>query len=192
MWTNLIEVGVAMIEPIAWMDRKFIFDQPVGVFPALLERLRGTPDRAASLVVGFSEDELGTRATRGWSVKEHLGHLIDLQPLDEQRLCEFLKRAQVLSSADMENRATESANHGQAPIADILTRLRAGRLELVRKLEQLTAGEVAITALHPRLRKPMRLLDWVYFVAEHDDHHLAKARRAMLYCRNPMIKETRP
>jgi hypothetical protein len=30
------------------------------------------------------------------------------------------------------------------------------------------------TALHPRLGTPMRLLDHVLFIAEHDDHHLAR------------------
>jgi hypothetical protein len=28
--------------------------------------------------------------------------------------------------------------------------------------------------LHPRLKQPMRLVDHLYFVAEHDDHHLAR------------------
>jgi hypothetical protein len=27
--------------------------------------------------------------------------------------------------------------------------------------------------VHPRLRQPMRFVDHLYFVAEHDDHHLA-------------------
>jgi uncharacterized damage-inducible protein DinB len=29
------------------------------------------------------------------------------------------------------------------------------------------------SALHPRLGMPMRLVDLMLFVAEHDDHHLA-------------------
>jgi len=29
-------------------------------------------------------------------------------------------------------------------------------------------------ALHPRLKTPMRTMDLFLFVAEHDDHHLAK------------------
>jgi hypothetical protein len=29
------------------------------------------------------------------------------------------------------------------------------------------------TMLHPRLKQTMRLVDHLYFVAEHDDHHLA-------------------
>jgi len=32
----------------------------------------------------------------------------------------------------------------------------------------------ARTSLHPRLKQPMRLVDHLHFVAEHDDHHLAK------------------
>jgi transcriptional regulator GlxA family with amidase domain len=59
-------------------------------------------------------------------VKEHLGHLVDLQLLDEQRSREFLARAPVLSPADSQNRATENANHRQVPIADILRRLQTG------------------------------------------------------------------
>ena len=161
---------------IPWLDRKFAFDQPLGVFPSIVERLRGTPVRAKQLVGGCSEDLLSTRDAGKWSVKEHLGHLIDLQPLDDQRLEQFLKRVDVLSPADIENRATERADHRHDAMASILERLAAGRERLVRRLEALTEEELAIVALHPRLQKAMRTLDWAYFVAEHDDHHLAVAR----------------
>jgi len=30
------------------------------------------------------------------------------------------------------------------------------------------------SALHPRLGTPLRLIDHALFVAEHDDHHLAR------------------
>ena len=68
----------------------------------------------------------------------------------------------------------------QTPVAEILGELRAAREKLVRKLDALKAEDVGISALHPRLQKPMRVIDWVYFVAEHNDHHLATARRAIL------------
>ena len=29
------------------------------------------------------------------------------------------------------------------------------------------------TSLHGRLSKPMRLVDCLFFIAEHDDHHIA-------------------
>jgi hypothetical protein len=31
-----------------------------------------------------------------------------------------------------------------------------------------------MSALHPRLKTPMRIIDLFLFVAEHDDHHLAR------------------
>jgi hypothetical protein len=169
-----------MIEIRPWMKREFSFDQPIDVFPALLERLRGTPARAKELIASVSEEVLARRSHGKWSVKDHLGHLVDLQPLDEQRLHEFLARTATLSAADISNRAREQGNHRQTPCAHILGRLRIGREELARKLDALTKEEIGISAVHPRLQKPMRLMDWVYFVAEHDDHHLAKARRAIL------------
>src|SRR5712691_3172412 len=160
-----------MIQSIAWTARTFTFDLPLGTFPAVVERLRGTPARAAELLSGVSEELLSRRWEGKWSAKENLGHLADLQLLDDQRLREYLVGATALSAADPANHITEAACHNQVPIARLVEHLRASRLELARKLEALTEDEVARTALHPRLQQPMRLLDWVYFVAEHDDHH---------------------
>ena len=168
-----------MIPQTPWVERNFLFDLPIGTFMPLLERLRGTAPRAKELVAGLPERVLAMRVDEKWSVKEHLGHLADLEALDERRLNEFLNHAEVLSAADRENRATELADHRNAPVLEIIRRLTVGREALVCRLEVLTEQQVAIVAVHPRLRKAMRLLDWVYFVAEHDDHHLATARRAI-------------
>jgi hypothetical protein len=164
-----------MITQTTWLDREFVFDLPIGTFPTLLERLRGTPARAKELVSGLPEQMLARRVDQKWSVKEHLGHLVDLEPLDDRRLSEFLHHAEVLSAADIENRATELGDHRRVPVKEIIRRLTAGREGLVRRLELLAEEQIAIVAIHPRLQKPMRVMDWVYFVAEHDDHHLAQA-----------------
>jgi hypothetical protein len=42
-----------------------------------------------------------------------------------------------------------------------------------------TSDEAGLASEHPRLRRPLRLVDWLYFLAEHDDHHLAKAREIL-------------
>jgi hypothetical protein len=180
-----------MIEQIAWLDRTFTFDQPTGIFASLLERLQGTPVRAEQLVRGLPEKLLGARVAEKWSAKEHFGHLADLQQLDDRRLSEYLDRAEVLSPADMQNRATEDANHRNAPIEDILAKLADGRKQLVNRLEALTEEQVGIIAIHPRLRKPMRILDWVYFLAEHDDHHLALARGVIRKLQNQQLQDQR-
>jgi len=178
--------GGLALEPVAWIDREFTFDLPVGAFPAVLERVRGTPARASDLVSGAPEELLSARLNHKWSVKEHLGHLADLHSLEEQRLREFLAGATMLSAADPMNRVTATAGHDHAPIGTVLVSLRVHRAELVRKLEMLTGEEVRRSALHPRLGKPMRIVDWVYFIAEHDDHHLAQARRTLIETRLQM------
>lgn len=166
-----------MIPQTAWLHRKFVFDQSIGIFASLLERIRGTPLRAKKLVTGVPDYMLARRANDKWSVKEQLGHLVDLESLDDRRLSEFLNHAGVLSAADMENHDTEIADHRSIPISEIIRRLTSSRQSLVNRLEELNEDQVAIVAIHPRLQMPMRLLDWVYFIAEHDDHHLAQARR---------------
>jgi hypothetical protein len=173
-----------MIEQVGWLNREFAFDHQVGVFPILLERLRGTTARSKDLALDCSEEMLAARVANKWSVKEHLGHLIDLEPLDNRRLDEFLGQVTVLSPADMGNRRTENGSHRCIPIANILARLASGRASFIGRLEALTEKEVAIVAVHPRLQKPIRLLDWVYFLAEHDDHHLALARGILAKLKN--------
>ena len=173
-----------MIRLIKWVDRSWTFDLPVGVFPALLERLRGTPSRAADLFSGVPEHVLGARQGAAWSAKEHVGHLDDLHDLDVRRLHEFLARAASLSAADMTNRRTEEARHGTTSAQEIVAQLRRNRESLVASLEALDESDIAATALHPRLKRPVRLIDWVQFVAEHDDHHLAHAREAIRAARN--------
>jgi hypothetical protein len=159
-----------------WTERVFNFDFPVGVFPGIVERLRGTPGRIAELVKSVPHDMLTRRPRGRWSVNEHIGHLIDLDELDHMRLDQFLARAATLSAADMSNRRTNEAGYNDVLTGTILDYLRARRADLVKRLEDLTDEQIARTALHPRLQVPMRVVDWAYFVAEHDDHHLARIR----------------
>src|ERR1700730_11527260 len=74
----------------------------------------------------------------------------------------------------MDNRATEIANHNETRLGVLLERLRTVRNAWLRKLEELGEADLARTALHPRLQQRMQLVDWLYFIAEHDDHHLTQ------------------
>ena len=159
-----------------WTERTFTFDFPVGVFPGIVERLRGTPARIADLVENVPHNMLIRRIRDKWSVNEHIGHLIDLDELDHTRLDEFLAGAGTLSTADMTNRRTKEAGYNDVAAATILEFLRARRTDLVKRLEELSEEQLTRTALHPRLQVPLRVVDWAYFVAEHDDHHLARIR----------------
>ena len=159
-----------------WLERTFSFDFPVGIFPGIVERLRGTPARIAELVKGVPHTMLISRAGERWSVNEHVGHLIDLDDLDHVRLNEFIDGKPSLSAADMSNRRTYDAGYNDVAIATLVDYFRDRRFDLIGRLEELTDEQIARVALHPRLQQPLRLVDWTYFVAEHDDHHLARIR----------------
>lgn len=168
-----------MVRLIPWIERQWKFNLPIGAFPSVLERLRGTPARAADLVAGASDASLSHRPARKWSVKEHLGHLNDMHALDVRRVDEFNARADTLSAADMSNTKTHEAGHSAASMDRILATFRRDRRDLIATLELLSEADVAVTAMHPRLKMRIRLIDWAQFVSEHDDHHLAVAREAM-------------
>ena len=167
------------IEQDRWVERSWQFGLPVGLFPQVLERVRGTPARASELVSGVSEAALTMRLGKAWSAQEHLGHLDDLHQLDETRLGEFIAGVGVLTPADMGNVKTETAEHNQASIRVILERFRRHRQAFVQKLEALPPETLRARATHKRLGQTLSLVDWLYFIAEHDDHHLAKARAAL-------------
>ncbi len=55
----------------------------------------------------------------------------------------------------------------------LLAAFREARAQVVRRLEAVPDDALTLTADHPRLSQPMTLVDLFFFVAEHDDHHMA-------------------
>jgi uncharacterized damage-inducible protein DinB len=169
-----------VIKRTRWVEREFDFGLALGVFPSVVERLRGTPARLEELTRGLSRETLTAKNLAGsWSVQEQVGHLIDLDELHEGRLEDYARHHSTLRAADMTNRKTEEAGHNDARLEDLLAAFRDARLRFVRRLEAMSEQEVAASALHPRLRKQMRVIDMAYFVAEHDDHHLASVNEIL-------------
>jgi len=160
----------------AWFERKFDFTFPLDEFPNLCVRLRGAPPRLEELLRGASREALVRRPGDKWSAQEHAGHLGDLEPLWMARVEDFLSGGEMLTLADLSNRRTHEANHNAREPEEILSDFRAARLRLSERLARLEPAAFSRSMLHPRLRQPMRLVDHLYFVAEHDDHHMAVIR----------------
>jgi hypothetical protein len=165
-----------MTEQSKWFERTFDFTNPPGVFPCILERLRGTPARLEEMVRAFPPEILAVKIEGTWSIQEHAGHLFDLDALHDARIDDFLSGAALLRPADLQNRKTNEAGHNGKPIESILLSFRAARGNFVGRLEALEESVLTRTAIHPRLQKPMRVIDMALFVAEHDDHHAARMR----------------
>lgn len=172
-----------MLPTQKWFDRRFSFELPVWMFPNLVERLRGTPARVEEAVRGLDRDQLVHQEGGVWSIQVNVGHLADLEPLWSGRLDDVLEGRPRMRPADLENRQTEEAGHNDNSIETLTGLFRELRSSFVRRLDDLDEETALTASLHPRLEQPMRILDLAYFVAEHDDHHLAtmhRARRSLL------------
>jgi uncharacterized damage-inducible protein DinB len=157
-----------------WFERKFEFSFPVELHPNLCARLRGTPARLEEALRGHSPKILVRKAEEKWSAQEHAGHLLDLEPLWLARVGDYVAGSAQLTVTDLKNRKTDEANYNARPLEQILSEFRSARAGLLKQVDKLDASLFARTIPHPRLKTPMRLVDHLYFVAEHDDHHLAR------------------
>jgi hypothetical protein len=163
-----------MIDRIKWTDRRFDFTFPAGLYPEMIERLRGTPARLEDRIGSLPANVLQRRDGDRWSIQENAGHLLDLESLVRQRLEQYLSGATELHAADMSNRKTYEASHNTVPIGSILNQFRQQRMDIVHRLDSLNSEMFARSAFHPRLAVQMRLVDMIFFQAEHDDYHLAR------------------
>ncbi len=158
--------------PEKWFERRFDV-QPASRFPVNLERLRGTPARLEERLRQVPAATLTRHAEGVWSAQEHVGHLIDLESLWHRRAEQLFAGEPELAPTDLANRRTFEAGHNDRPIVDLLAEFRRVRQAFVTLIAGAHDSVLARTALHPRLRTPMSLTDLAFFVAEHDDHHLA-------------------
>ncbi len=157
-----------------WFERRFSFEHlGEADFPFLVERLRGAPVRVEDKLRDMPRALLTRRDGDAWSIQEHVGHLVDLDVLHDARLDDYRAGATVLRAADLQNRKTYEAAYNERPLAEVTLAFRRQRDRFVARLAAWEPASLGASAIHPRLQQPMRLVDMLYFVAEHDDHHLA-------------------
>lgn len=161
-----------MIPQTPWFERSFTFDFPVSNFPIIFSRLEGTLFRLQSILTN-ADDEYCSYNADGWSVKEHLGHLYDLEELWWKRLQDFLDRKETLSPADLTNARTKEAGHNEKTLEQLMYQFTVERQRTLETIFGFDRGTLGLTSIHPRLLQPMRLIDSLHFVTEHDDHHIA-------------------
>lgn len=160
------------MEQLKWTERKFDFGFRREYLPFMLERIKATAPRLEEMVEGFSEEQLATQSSGQWSVKQHIGHLIDLEELHQARVEQFKEGLTELRAADMSNKKTYEADHNAKRVADLVKELRKVRKHFIQSIEAIPETQLDTKALHPRLKTEITITDLVYFVAEHDNHHL--------------------
>jgi uncharacterized damage-inducible protein DinB len=159
-----------------WFKRKFPAIEDNGMLPVVIERLSGTPARLEEMIGRLDPPLLAKKSAEKWTIKEEIGHLSDLEPLWLGRLEDLINGSAELRVTDLTNQKTHTANHNATDTKVLLLRFREERQRFVSRLRDLDDGQLMNASLHPRLKTPMRIIDLAYFVAEHDDHHLASIR----------------
>jgi uncharacterized damage-inducible protein DinB len=158
-----------------WFDRKFEFGFGMERYDSLHERLQNAPVRYKQEVLDLPEKIL--QLTEGkWSVKENIGHLLLLEPLWYIRFKEIQEGRTEMSPADLNNTATHESSFNDIVIQTLIERFTKTRNKTMNFLNDLKQDAFLQSSVHPRLQRPMRIIDMMHFVAEHDDHHLHTIR----------------
>lgn len=162
-----------MIPQTPWLERSFHFDFPVTIFPVVFSRLEGTIFRLHAMLQNVTEEQ-GNNAAGGWNVKQQIGHLYDLEALWWQRLNDYAENKATLSPADITNQKTTEAGHEHQLLETLVNQFTVERQRMLETVYFFDKEQLQKVAIHPRLQQEFRLIDALYFIAEHDDHHLAQ------------------
>jgi len=158
--------------PEKWFDRKFDFDLGMEQYDTLYQRLQAAPGIFENQLAAVSETILQNRYNDKWSIKENIGHLFLLEFAWQIRLAEIADGKAELLVIDLNNSATDESDFNAMPLQQIMRNFREIRLQTISFLDTLTMDAFAHSSLHPRLKQPMCIIDMMYFIAEHDRHHL--------------------
>jgi len=161
------------MKPTPWFNRTFPKITDNGQLFSIIERLEGTPVRLEKKVLQFSDEFLITCQDDDWSIQEHAGHLLNLEGLWFSRFTDIMTGVSELTTADLTNQATYDAKYNEQGIESILDAFIEVRAQLIHLLRLVKEEDLVKQSIHPRLGTPMKIIDLAYFVAEHDDHHLA-------------------
>jgi uncharacterized damage-inducible protein DinB len=157
-----------------WLEKQFDFDFPASKYIDYLQFLRETPAKIEVLVKDLPQEVLVRRDEEAWSIQENVGHFLTAESLFLGRLDDYENDVSVLRPARFEDNPTDKADFNEKNIQWILEQFREQRAIYISRLDALQPEEFEKAILHPRLNKPMRLCDMLYFHAKHDQHHLTR------------------
>ena len=155
-----------------WLEKQFDFDFPPSKYVEFLQFLRETTGKLEALVEFLPKEILIRRDGDSWSIQENVGHFLTAESLFLGRLDDYKNDVSVLRPARFEDNPTDKAGFNKKSIQWIFEQFQAQRATYISRLDALEPKDFEKAILHPRLNKPMRLCDMLYFHAQHDQHHL--------------------
>lgn len=155
---------------LPWFERNMKFGFPLEMLPFFLDRLDGTSVRIAEKIKNVNNEVLSHQPEGKWSIKQHIGHLGEVDDITILRLTEISEGADTLSPAVFEPKHDFNA----MSISDVLHFFDNSRIRMINAFNSLDKNTLSKSSRHPRLNVHMTPVDLAWFDAEHDDHHLVK------------------
>ncbi|HNP97169.1 MAG TPA: DinB family protein, partial [Cyclobacteriaceae bacterium] len=116
-------------------------------------------------------DEVLSKQPGGkWSVKQHIGHLAEVDEIAMKRIREMLEGALTLSPAVFEPKK----DYNKMSVNQVVSIFNENRKKNLELYQNLSEADLKKESVHPRLKVMMNPVDLAMFDAEHDDHHLVK------------------
>jgi uncharacterized damage-inducible protein DinB len=106
-----------------------------------------------------------------WSAHEHIAHLARVHALLLERIDTILREDRPPLTRYRAENDPEWPSWAQLPTAVATTRLRDSRAALARKIDAMTAADLARVGLHPAFG-PLTIPGWLEFFMLHEAHHL--------------------
>src|SRR5687768_10737724 len=131
-----------MIAQTPWIERKFEFNYPIGLFPVIVERIRGSIYRIEKILMDLPDEKLSRKINNEWSLKEKLGHLYDLEELWYGRIEDFLAGAKTLRAADMTNSKSHSSSRNAKSYGELFLQFVNARMMLIGRVENFDESTV--------------------------------------------------
>jgi uncharacterized damage-inducible protein DinB len=157
---------------VKWFDRKFEPDVSNDHYEDILTRLAYFPAILNQSLDNYPESIATVKTGGKWSIHENIGHLILLEKLWRSRFQDIKGGNQNLSSADLNNSATDQASFNKYPLNKLTKSLAHERRQTIALLQNMDEEDFLKTSIHPRLNRPMSIVELMHFVSEHDTHHM--------------------
>jgi len=155
-----------------WFERTFTFNLSKDHFDQLLNRLLAFPFLLHQVITHSPIAIPVVTNSKKWSVQENIGHLFLLEQLWLTRFQEIKDEKEHMMIADLNNTATSTSAFNTMSVEQIYTSFEQARAKTIIWLNEISEEDLQKQSIHPRLHKPMNIIDLMYFVAEHDEHHL--------------------
>jgi uncharacterized damage-inducible protein DinB len=162
-----------------WLEHTFAFGFSPDKAADFISHLAETPGRLAGLISAGGAKLTVRPASEKWSALEHAGHLLTTEQLWYIRFREFAEGKSELYPAEMSGRKTSEKHFNEMEPGKILEDFQRSREKMLEYLRGFKLEYFSRKALHPRLQQLITPVDLLYFIVEHDEHHLPVIRRLL-------------